>query len=94
MIYRGSGSLAVVYNNALNTSPSPLSRQQVVSLSPLSCVSPGEICDRSRLRERLGGMVEEPNHTTARKPGPLQINQCSLVVTQNISLQKGMTLCL
>ncbi len=44
-----------------------LSRQQVVSLSQSSCVSPVELFDG---REG-GGLGEKPNHTTARKPGSL-----------------------
>jgi hypothetical protein len=47
--------------------PSPLSRQQVVSLSQSSCVSPVELTD-GRVWEGAG---EEPNHTRTRKPGPL-----------------------
>ncbi len=48
--------------------PTPLSRQQVVSLPQSSCVSPVEQPDGKK-----EGMGEEPNHTTARKPGPLTI---------------------
>jgi hypothetical protein len=51
--------------------PYPLSRQQVVSV--FLCVSGGIIDGR--------GEGEEPNYTTARKPGPLQIIQYSLVVS-------------
>ncbi len=59
MIDRGPGSLAVVYFGSL---PSPLSRQQVVSVSQSSCVSPVEQNDR-----RGRGVGEEPNHTTAKE---------------------------
>jgi hypothetical protein len=46
-----------------------LSRQQVVSLSQSSCVStPVGFTDGREMRDGEG---EEPNHTTARKPGPL-----------------------
>ncbi len=77
MINRGPGFLAVViwpFSRPLLT-PSP-SRQQVVSLSQSSCVSSDELTDG-----RGGGGVsgEEPNHTTARKSGPLYIIQYSLL---------------
>ncbi len=42
------------------------SRQQVVSLSPSSCVSKAKLTDR-----RGEGMGEEPNHMRGRQPGPL-----------------------
>jgi hypothetical protein len=45
--------------------PPPLSRQQVVSLSQSSCVSPAEFTEGG------GGVREEPNHTSAEKPSPL-----------------------
>ncbi len=44
MINRGPGFLAVVWFDSSPT-PSPLSRQQVVSLSQSSCVSPIELTD-------------------------------------------------
>jgi hypothetical protein len=47
--------------------PIPLSLHQVISLSESSCMSPFELTDRKGGR-RAG---EEPNQTTARKPGPL-----------------------
>jgi hypothetical protein len=66
MIYRGPGFLA--YDSAPRRKPQPpLSRQQVFSLSQSSCVSPVEFTDM-REGQGVGG---EPNHTTARKPGPL-----------------------
>ncbi len=46
--------------------PSPFSRQQVVSLSHSSYVSPIELTDI-----RGGGVGKEPNHMTARKLGLL-----------------------
>ncbi len=63
MIYRGSAFLCM---NRLLANPLPLSRQQDVSLSQSSCVSPLELTGG-----RGGGGGEEPNHTTVRKPGPL-----------------------
>ncbi len=48
--------------------PSPLSRQQVVSLSQSLCVSPIELTD---WRSGDGGRGKKPNRTAARKPGPL-----------------------
>jgi hypothetical protein len=53
----------------------PLSSQEVVSLSQSSCVSPIELTDG----RRGGGGSKEPNHTAARKSGPLYIIQYSLV---------------
>jgi hypothetical protein len=50
MIYRKPGFLAVV----LSTPRPPLSRQQVVSLSQPSCVSPVELTE-GRWAERVGG---------------------------------------
>jgi hypothetical protein len=44
-----------------------LSHQQFVSLSQSSCVSLVAVIDGSGGK----GVGEEPNHTTARKPGPL-----------------------
>ncbi len=54
------------YDSAPRPLPSPLSRQQVDSLSQFSCVSPVELTDGG-----VGeGVGEEPNHTTAKKLGP------------------------
>ncbi len=50
--------------------PLPLSREQDVSLSQSSCVSPIELTDGAR-RAGEGMGEEEPYHTTAGKPGPL-----------------------
>jgi hypothetical protein len=57
--YRGTGFLAVVWFSSFLLPPPPLSRQQVVSLSQSSCVSPVELTHRG------GG--EESNPRTARK---------------------------
>ncbi len=54
----------------------PLSREQV-SLSQSSYASPVGLTD-GRVG---GGPGEEPNRMTARKPGPLSINQYSLILT-------------
>jgi hypothetical protein len=52
----------------------PVTRQQVVSLSQSSCVSLVELTDG-----KGGGRVgEEPNHRIARMPGPLCNIQYSL----------------
>ncbi len=51
----------------------PISRQKLVFLSWSSCVSPVELTDG-----KGGGGCEEPNHVTARKPGSLLSNRCSL----------------
>ncbi len=64
MVYRGPGFLAVAWFGS-SPAPSPLFRQQVVSLSHSSCVSPVDITYGG------DGVGEEPNHTIARKPGPL-----------------------
>ncbi len=66
MNYRGAGFLA---NIGFGSSPIPLppfTRQQVVSHSQSSCVSPDELTDVGG----GGGGGEESNHTAARKPGP------------------------
>ncbi len=68
--YRGPGFLAVVLFGSF-PAPSPLSSQQVVSLSRSSCVSKFELTEGKG--EGGGG--------TARKPGPLLIIQYSLLVT-------------
>jgi hypothetical protein len=73
MIYRGPGILAS-YNLAPPPSPLPVPRQQVYSFSPSSCVSPVELTDGRGGEE----VEEEPNPTTARKPGLLYIIQYSL----------------
>ncbi len=57
MSYRGPSFL----DSAPSPHPSPLSRQQLVSLSQSSCVWP------IGLTEWRGGGGVEPNHTTARK---------------------------
>jgi hypothetical protein len=69
MIYtcRGPGFLAVV-DSTPRTTLFLLSRQS-------SCVSPVELID-GREGEGLG---KEPNHSKARKPGPLYIIQYSLL---------------
>jgi hypothetical protein len=66
MIYRGPGFLVrrMIW---LRPYPEYPLREQVDSLSPSSCVSPVELTDGVKGR----GAGEEPNHTTARKPGPL-----------------------
>jgi hypothetical protein len=55
-----------LYESAQHPPPFPFSCQQVFSLSQSSSVSPVELTDR---RDR--GIGVEPNHTTARKLGPL-----------------------
>ncbi len=75
MIYRGPGFLAVARFGS-STTPSPLSRRKVVSLSQSSCVSPVVLTHGKGGWEKVG---EEPNHTTARKPGLLSIIQYSLM---------------
>ncbi len=69
-IYRGPGFLAVAW---FGSTPTP-SRQHVASLSRFSCRSAVELTDR----KRRGGVGLEPNHSTARKPGPLKIVHHSL----------------
>ncbi len=54
--------------NALNRKRFNLFRQQLGFRSQSSCMSTVELTDRGG---GVGGVVEEPNHTTARKPGPL-----------------------
>jgi hypothetical protein len=56
------------YDLAPSPPPFTLSRQHAVSLLQSSCVLPVRLTDGERGREGVG---EEPNHTTARKPGPL-----------------------
>ncbi len=63
IIYRGPSFLAVVWFGSSPIPYTPLFRQQVVSLSQSSCMSPGEDTKGSG-----GGVGEEPNHTTARNP--------------------------
>jgi hypothetical protein len=67
MIYRGPGFLAVVWGGSSITHLTPLSRQQLFSLSQSSYVSPLKLTDGRGVR---GGVFEEPNHTTAEKSGP------------------------
>jgi hypothetical protein len=73
MLYRGPVFLAFILLALLPTPP-PLFRKQFVSLSQSFCMSPVEFTDG-----REGGEGEEPNHSTARKPGLLSIIQHSLV---------------
>jgi hypothetical protein len=56
------------------------SSQQVVSLFQSSCGSSVELTD-----ERGGGW-KEPNHTTPRKPGPLQSIAYSLLGIKHVSI--------
>ncbi len=77
MIYRGPGFLATVIWLARPPPPAlPPPREQVVSLSQPSSLLPCRACWHYR-GEWAG---EEPNHTTARRPGPLKITQYFLVV--------------
>jgi hypothetical protein len=65
IIYRGLAFLRS-YDSAPRPPPSTLSLVSDLSLSQSSCVSPVELADG-----RAGGGVGlEPNHMTARKPGP------------------------
>jgi hypothetical protein len=79
MIYSGPGFLVVV---RFGFSPVPfphLSPQQLLYYLFLSL----PLCRRSSLLTGEGGggeVDEEPSDTIARKPGPLQIIQYSLVV--------------
>ncbi len=88
IIYRWPGFLAIVW---FGSSPTPLSSQQVVSLSQSSCVSPVEIKCR---RGGGGGAGEEPNHTTAKKPGPLYIIQYSLHEKTKLNFLNTSTFCI
>jgi hypothetical protein len=72
MINRGPSKLSCGRNIRLYARP--LSRQQFVSLSQSSCVSPSNLL-------RGEGVGVEPSHTTARKPGPLKIIQNSYLLT-------------
>jgi hypothetical protein len=66
-IYRGKGFLVLVCFGSLPLTPlSPVTRQQVVSLSQSSCVPPVELTDG----RGCGRVGEESNHI-ARMPGPL-----------------------
>ncbi len=67
MIYRGPGFLKVVGFGSSSTPfpPSPVSKLSLIISLP--------VCRRMSLLTwggGGGGGVEEPNHTTARKPGP------------------------
>ncbi len=64
------------YDSAPRPPPIPLSRQQVISFSQSSCVSPVELTDR---RGGKGVHGQEPNHKTARKPGPINHSILSAV---------------
>ena len=61
--------------------PFPLSRQPKKFLSFLF------VAGRAYWLDRGEGVGEEPNHTTARKPGPLQIIQYSLIESKQQSLK-------
>jgi hypothetical protein len=67
MIYRGPGFLAVVgFGSTPTPFPSPVSKLPLFLSLPM--------CRRSCLLTEEGGgegVDVEPNHTTARKPGPL-----------------------
>ncbi len=75
MYHRGPGFLVVVLFGSSPTPFPPLSGQQDVYLSQSFCVSPIELSEMGE-----GGEVgTEPNHTTARKPGPLNYTEYSLL---------------
>ena len=65
----GYQASSLSYVMAPPPSPSPHSHHQVVSLSQSSCESPVELSVSTGIREE--GVGEEPNNTTAIKPGPL-----------------------
>jgi hypothetical protein len=66
--YRGPGFLAVVIFRSTPT-PSPLSRQKAGPATHRKTEKERQLVD-GRGRKRVG---VEPNHTTARKPGPLKL---------------------
>jgi hypothetical protein len=68
LIYRGAFLLS--YDSAPRTPPSPLSRQEIVSFSKSSFVSPVQFID-GRGGGGGGGAGVAPNPTTARKLGTL-----------------------
>jgi hypothetical protein len=71
MFYRGPGFPPTLRFAPPLPTP-PLASQQVVSLSQSSYVSPVELAGREMVGEEVGeGVGMEPNHTIARKPGPL-----------------------
>jgi hypothetical protein len=76
MIYRGAGFLAVVGFGSKST-PSPPTHP----FSKLDWRHTGRLRKKDSLLTGEGAGVE-PNHTTARKPGPLEIMQYSLRSTQ------------
>jgi hypothetical protein len=80
MIYRVPGFLAVVYSSP--PPPPPLPSASCLSFSVFLCTA-----GRAELTDRRGerGAGEEPNHTTARKPGPLCIVRYSLANIVNAS---------
>ncbi len=78
MIYRWQGFLAVAW---FGSSPT-----QSHILPSASCLSISRFPVSVEFAEGRG-CGEEPNHATARKPGPLQIIQYSMSSTKNIGRQ-------
>jgi hypothetical protein len=70
--YRGPGFLAAVLFGSNCPTPNCL------SFLAFLCVASRAYSEV--VREEGKGVGEEPNHTTARKPGPLKIIQYSLVL--------------
>ncbi len=73
--YRGPGSLAGVwFGSSYNPPPPPISKVSLFLNLPL--------CRWSNLLTRWGkeGLMEEPNHTTTKQPGPRWSIQYSLFV--------------
>jgi hypothetical protein len=70
MIYRGHGFLTVIYDLAPPPPSPPSSVSKLYLLYVYYClyVSPVELTGGRGSGE---GVEEEPNHTTAKKPGPL-----------------------
>ncbi len=67
MIYRGPGFLPIVLFGSSPTPFPPLRSASCLSFSVFLCVA-----GRAYWREKRGdGLGDKPNHTTARKPGPL-----------------------
>jgi hypothetical protein len=73
MLYRVPGFLAIVlFGSPTTRPPSPASKMSFFVSLP--------VCRRSGLLKGEGERVgKEPNHTTARKPGPVCIIQYSKV---------------